>query len=615
MATMFVPRQVLQKRRRDTTTTTEINKENRPSKKPRLDEPTSPKPTTTPTTTTTASTLLPLEHPTTYYEEVLVGLDLVLSEYQYQDEVASPWLRAREGEGGYIHLTGILGHPLFGGMTPALTQRAVRDAFRVSSSEVVELSPDGQYIRRRVPIDQGPTTTTTRGWDAQSIFVEPHHSGLARNPLKLAHHLLHHSKGIPGSLLPIQRVWWRHHTWAEVTFSGPIPEEMEKGGMMGEWKWPEGWFVLSTADTPSLHRTIQAKEGSDMGPSSSSSSGGIYRMKHAKLDKEYQSQSASLYERLQLQRASPYLNPDRNSPIGLNRSKQSKKRHNRLSSKIQKHGVKKDYYLVEVSNLATNSSAGVVQSLVNFNTTRFFRNLERRKKKNSDRKNKTGSEEKEELVNDKDKDNEKDKDIKINHVDYRPPLVSISITSSSSTSKSSSLGNDKSKSNSSTSNSASSTSKANDKDKGKDELIDQTKPSAILRLNSLREAQKIILALESRKPIQLDGSDGKGTSLSEVEKKKKKDEKKKKSGFNWRARDALVLYPDEVDLEEYHDDDEDDDGDGKEKGDGKGDGNGNGNGRKDDDDEIRRFYRRRYKPVVATLLSEDATRRYWDGIL
>ncbi len=181
---MFIPRQVKRKlpgprQHQEKATKVGADEEDPRAKKRSVEGPTP--------TFAIVSNVSSVELDKVYYEEVMCGLEMLFSEYNYADEEASQWLKARERmieeESGCaleslvlpncptylllffrayscalvvsyrepwliassalnvdIHLSSILDHPLFNKTKPALTQAAIQNAFHHSKpSEVVEV--------------------------------------------------------------------------------------------------------------------------------------------------------------------------------------------------------------------------------------------------------------------------------------------------------------------------------------------------------------------------------------------------------------------------------------------------------------------------------------------
>ncbi|KAI9788863.1 MAG: hypothetical protein M1816_006527 [Peltula sp. TS41687] len=237
-SSMFLPRQLTIKRKKDS------EDESPRPKKLKQDSP----PPTKDASTSLSSVRRPSitsNNSTTYDQEIVYGLELILSDYAYTHEESAAWLKARERtlrrDGKDIHLSAVLDHQVFSKTKPPLTQTAVQRALRSQGSGLLELSPDGYHFRRRrfQPAVPPVEKEHERDWDAQTIYAEPHLSSLAANAPRLIHHLLHHSTNLPGTLHPIQNVQSRHPSWAFVTFSGPI-DEVESRGV-----WPDDWIVLT----------------------------------------------------------------------------------------------------------------------------------------------------------------------------------------------------------------------------------------------------------------------------------------------------------------------------------------------------------------------------------
>ncbi|KAI9836930.1 MAG: hypothetical protein M1837_003162, partial [Sclerophora amabilis] len=179
-----------------------------------------------------------------YNEEIVYGLELLLSDYNAQHGENAEWLRERqrtlEGEDGHVHLSSFLTHHIFSKTKPALTQKAIQNAVKAQSSNIIELHSSGYYIRRRTS-STSIIAPERIDWEAQTIYVEPHLSTLSANTPKLLHHLYKHSLGLLSTLLPVQNVSSRNPAWAFITFSGGVDDALA----MRKDIWPAGWIVMT----------------------------------------------------------------------------------------------------------------------------------------------------------------------------------------------------------------------------------------------------------------------------------------------------------------------------------------------------------------------------------
>ncbi|KAI9804944.1 MAG: hypothetical protein M1833_006247 [Piccolia ochrophora] len=79
----------------------------------------------------------------TKQQELVLGLELILSDYSYHNPEASLWLKDRErtlnGEAGYIHFSSLLTHSVFARTKPIPTQPALKEALLEYPSSHLEV--------------------------------------------------------------------------------------------------------------------------------------------------------------------------------------------------------------------------------------------------------------------------------------------------------------------------------------------------------------------------------------------------------------------------------------------------------------------------------------------
>ncbi|KAH0543196.1 hypothetical protein FGG08_002457 [Glutinoglossum americanum] len=199
---MFIPRQLQRRASTIRAVVAQPDERQRPSKRQRLDDT-----SRSSVLKTAASTAVAGAERKIYYEEILCGLELLLSDYAYTRPESKKWLVERERlvgeEGGCIHLSAFLDSPVFARCSPPVTQTALQKALELCRSEMLELSLDRYHVRR---VHASQSAESSVDWDAQSIYVEPHLSSLALSPPKLIHHLLSYH-GTPRSMFPAQHVY------------------------------------------------------------------------------------------------------------------------------------------------------------------------------------------------------------------------------------------------------------------------------------------------------------------------------------------------------------------------------------------------------------------------
>ncbi|KAH0550912.1 hypothetical protein GP486_007723 [Trichoglossum hirsutum] len=240
---MFVPRQVQLRTSTVKTkrcllpalTQPEECQERRPSKRLRLDDKSGPS-----TTNAAASAAADGARHEIYYEEILCGLELLLSDYAYSEpESKKRFLeleRRVEGEGGCMcafdiwrctgideldvpadgklpadtHLSAFLDSPVFVRTSPPVTQTALRKALEDCKSELLEL----------------------------------------------IHYLLSHHRA-PRSILPVQHVHvGRHPSYAFLVLSAPVSG-------IEEHCWPIDWVVLTKYHADNEHRAEWKRRDSE----------------------------------------------------------------------------------------------------------------------------------------------------------------------------------------------------------------------------------------------------------------------------------------------------------------------------------------------------------------
>lgn len=160
-----------------------------------------------------------------------------------------------------IHLTAILEHSNIATLKPEANQIFLRQALQEVPSQILELSTNESYVRRRpttYPAAFVPTNSFQvvnddgiSFWDQRTIYVEPHIRNLCKTPAKVAHWLKENGQ-LRAKWLPVQAVHTLYNSCAFVVLSGNVTHE----DLWKKWRAtekPENWKVMTKMEN--LKRT------------------------------------------------------------------------------------------------------------------------------------------------------------------------------------------------------------------------------------------------------------------------------------------------------------------------------------------------------------------------
>lgn len=200
-----------------------------------------------------------------YLAQLAAGVELIFTDYAHQDTESAQWLqyRYRTIDAGekYIHLTAILEHSNIATLKPEANQIFLRQALQEVPSQILELSTNESYVRRRpttYPAAFVPTNSFQvvnddgiSFWDQRTIYVEPHIRNLCKTPAKVAHWLKENGQ-LRAKWLPVQAVHTLYNSCAFVVLSGNVTHE----DLWKKWRAtekPENWKVMTKMEN--LKRT------------------------------------------------------------------------------------------------------------------------------------------------------------------------------------------------------------------------------------------------------------------------------------------------------------------------------------------------------------------------
>lgn len=149
-----------------------------------------------------------------------------------------------------VHLVAILDHPYISKLKPAATQKLLLEALERYPSEILEVSSNCYYIRRK-PATYPPKFLPENSfeeiddnglafWDQRTIYIEPHLRNICPTPAKVAHWLKEHGQ-LRDKWLPIQAVHTLWNSCAFVVLSGSVMHEdiwrkWREADVPGDWK-------------------------------------------------------------------------------------------------------------------------------------------------------------------------------------------------------------------------------------------------------------------------------------------------------------------------------------------------------------------------------------------
>lgn len=163
-----------------------------------------------------------------------------------------------QADGGFvdIHLTAILEHPTISKLKPEATQVLLKQALRDHPSNILELSNNKYYVRRRPSTNPLPFVPHNSFevvdddglsfWDQRTIYVEPHLRNMCPTPARVAHWLTDHGQ-LKSKWLPIQAVHTLWNSCAFVVLSGNVTHE----GTWNKWREagkPDDWKIMTKVE-------------------------------------------------------------------------------------------------------------------------------------------------------------------------------------------------------------------------------------------------------------------------------------------------------------------------------------------------------------------------------
>ncbi|KAF2624153.1 hypothetical protein BU25DRAFT_162395 [Macroventuria anomochaeta] len=195
-----------------------------------------------------------------YVAQLAAGIELIFTDYAHQEEERSRWLKDRyrvvDGEKDYIHLTAILEHPNISKLKPEATQFLLKQALHGHPSNVLELSQNEYYVRRRPSSNPLPFVPKNSFnivdddglsfWDQRTIYVEPHLRNMCPTPARVAQWLTEHGQLKP-KWLPVQAVHTLWNSCAFVVLSGNVMQE----GTWSKWREagkPDDWKIMTKVE-------------------------------------------------------------------------------------------------------------------------------------------------------------------------------------------------------------------------------------------------------------------------------------------------------------------------------------------------------------------------------
>ncbi|PWW78404.1 hypothetical protein C7212DRAFT_357053 [Tuber magnatum] len=180
----------------------------------------------------------------TLAKEMVMTLEILFSDYGIESgppEWFSARMRSVEGESDFIHLSALLDCPLLAEMKPKPSQMTFRKALTQCPPDLLQLSKDRYYIRRRheyLPSSKSPARHQ-KDLDGSTIYIEPHVTGITLNPGRVARMLS--QSAMPRKYLPVQFVEAGDTAWAFVILSTAVSHEDAENQEL----WPRGWIVMT----------------------------------------------------------------------------------------------------------------------------------------------------------------------------------------------------------------------------------------------------------------------------------------------------------------------------------------------------------------------------------
>ncbi|PVI07231.1 hypothetical protein DM02DRAFT_513272 [Periconia macrospinosa] len=195
-----------------------------------------------------------------FLAQLVAGVELIFTDYAHQQPEHAKWLQQRyrtiDGEQKYVHFTAILEHGTIMTLKPQPTQLLLRQALQEVTTQFLEMSSNGFYVRRKpstYPLSWVPensfSVTDDHGlgfWDQRTIYVEPHIRHLCKTPAKVAHWLKEHGALKP-KWLPIQAVHTLYNSCAFVVLSGNVLHK----DVWFKWREtgkPEDWKIMTKVE-------------------------------------------------------------------------------------------------------------------------------------------------------------------------------------------------------------------------------------------------------------------------------------------------------------------------------------------------------------------------------
>jgi hypothetical protein len=155
-----------------------------------------------------------------------------------------------------IHLTAILEHPYISKLKPEATQILLKQALHDRPSDIIELSCNEYYVRRRPSTNPLPFVPPNSFeivdddglsfWDQRTIYVEPHLRNMCPTPARIAQWLTEHGQLKP-KWLPVQAVHTLWNSCAFVVLSGNVMHE----GIWNKWREagkPDDWRIMTKVE-------------------------------------------------------------------------------------------------------------------------------------------------------------------------------------------------------------------------------------------------------------------------------------------------------------------------------------------------------------------------------
>lgn len=155
-----------------------------------------------------------------------------------------------------IHLTAVLEHPNIAKLKPEATQILLKQALRTHPSELLEMSQNEYYVRRKPSTNPLPFVPVNSFdivdddglsfWDQRTIYVEPHLRNICPTPARVAQWLADHGE-LKSKWLPIQAVHTLWNSCAFVVLSGNVMHE----GTWSKWREtgkPDDWKIMTKVE-------------------------------------------------------------------------------------------------------------------------------------------------------------------------------------------------------------------------------------------------------------------------------------------------------------------------------------------------------------------------------